>query len=188
MDNYKAHSDEHLISLLKQGDHAAFNEMYTRFYKPMFGFAYHMIKDKDTCDDMIQDVLSWFWEHREQHHINDLKSYLLTAIKYQVAKFIRRGKVRENHLLSTLNTAEYVMSEESLELKDLQAVITSFVHQLPEKCAVIFQMSRKEHLSNREIAAKLGISEGTVAVQIKRALDKLKGNLGHMHFWMHFFL
>ena len=90
--------------------------------------------------------------------------------------------------MTALNSTDYAINEESLELKELQAVITSFVHQLPEKCKEIFRMSREEHLSNREIATKLGISEGTVSVQIKRALDKLRDKLGGMHFWVYFFL
>lgn len=185
---YNQASEMQLLVLVKEGDHAAFNEVYERFYRPLFGYAYHMIDDKYVCDDMVQDVFSWFWEHRAYHQINSLKSYLLTAIKYQAAKFIRRGKIRENHLLATLSSSQFTVNEDSLEFKELQVVITSSIHQLPEKCKEIFLMSREEQLSNREIAAKLGISEGTVAVQIKRALDKLRNNLGNMHFWMYFFL
>lgn len=188
MSHYKEVNETELLDLVKGGNHAAFNEMYSRFYRPMFGYAYQMINDKYVCDDMVQDVFSWFWEHRGYHQINNLKSYLLTAVKYQAAKYIRRGKVRDNHLLTALNSTDYAINEESLELKELQAVITSFVHQLPEKCKEIFRMSREEHLSNREIATKLGISEGTVSVQIKRALDKLRDKLGGMHFWVYFFL
>ncbi|RQO74456.1 RNA polymerase sigma-70 factor [Pedobacter sp. KBW06] len=185
---YSQANEMQLLVLVKEGDHDAFNQVYERFYKPLFGYAYHMIDDKYVCDDMVQDVLTWFWEHRAHHQINNLKSYLLTAIKYQAAKYIRRGKIRENHLLATLNNTTITVNEESLEFRELQAVITSSIHQLPEKCREIFRMSREDQLSNREIAAKLGISEGTVAVQIKRALDKLRDNLGSMHFWMYFFL
>lgn len=188
MSSYQQASETELLVLVKEGDHAAFAEIYVRLYKSLFGYAFHMINDKYVCDDMVQDVFSWFWEHRSYHQIQSLKSYLLTAIKYQAAKYIRRGKVRENHLLSTLNATAFTVNDESLEFKELQAVITSSIHGLPEKCQEIFRLSREEQLSNREIAARLGVSEGTVAVQIKRALAKLRNNLGNMHFWMYFFL
>jgi RNA polymerase sigma-70 factor (family 1) len=188
MADYNEYIDEELLYLIRSGSHAAFNELYRRFYRPMFRFAYNIIDDKESCDDIVQDVLSWFWEHKKQHNITNLKSYLLTAVKYQVAKAIRRGKVRQNHLLATVNLSDSTFNEESLELKELQQIINSFIYQLPQKAAVIFRMSREEHMSNKEIATKLGISEGTVSVQIKRALDKLRSNLGGMHFWMHFFL
>lgn len=188
MTDYNEYTDQELVNLIRSGSHDAFNELYKRFYGPMFRFAYHIIDDKDSCDDIVQDVLSWFWEHQQQHEITHLKSYLLTAVKYQVAKFIRKGKVRQNHLLATIDSSKYAANDESLELKELQQVISSFIYQLPEKAAVIFRMSREEHMSNKEIAAKLGISEGTVSVQIKRALDKLRNSLGRNHFWIYFFL
>lgn len=188
MTDYSKFTDQELIDLLKDGSHAAFNEVHHRYYAVLMRFAYNMISDRESCDDMVQDVFVWFWEHRSQHRMSSIKGYLLMAVKYQAAKFVRRGKVRENHLLAELGKASYSLNEEKLELKELQAIITSFTHQLPEKCAAIFKMSREEQLSNREIADRLGISEVTVAVQIKRALDKLRGNLGRMHFWLHFFV
>jgi len=188
MQHYTGFSDQEILMRLKEDDHAAFNELHRRHYAMLLRYGYSLISDKEACDDMVQDVLTWFWEHRSQHQIQNIKSYLLTAIRYQAAKYIRKGKIREAHLLSLNDSDSYSLNEESLEVKELKRIITSFVHQLPEKCALIFRMSREEQLSNKEIAVKLGISEATVAVQIKRALDKLKLNLGKMHFWIHFFM
>lgn len=185
---YSKFTDKELIEELRTGSHDAFNEIHHQYYALLVRYAFNIFQDKEACRDMVQDVLVWFWEHRQQHQVNYIKGYLLMAIKYQVANYIRKGKVRENFVISSLNVADYVVNEESLELQELQAVITSFIHQLPEKCAEIFRLSREEHLTNKQIAAKLGISEVTVAVQIKRALDKLKVNLGKMHFWMYFFV
>lgn len=185
---YSTNTDQELIALLRQGDQQSFNELHHRYYALLIRYAYNIIRDQESCNDLVQDVFVWFWEHREQHQMRSVKGYLIMAVKYQVSNVIRKGKVRESYLLSALNSTNYTLNEESLELKELQAVIESFVQQLPEKCAEIFRLSREEQLSNKEIATKLGISEVTVAVQIKRALDKLKGNLGKMYFWIHFFV
>lgn len=186
--DYTEFSDQELIMRLKDNDHAAFNEVHRRYYTLLLRYAYSLISDREACVDMLQDILVWFWEHRNQHKIQNVKSYLFTAVKFQAAKFIRKGKVREAHLLSLTYTEQHAFNLESLELKEMKAIISSFINQLPEKCGVIFRMSREEHLTNKEIAAKLGISEATVGVQIKRALDKLKTNLGKQHFWMYFFI
>jgi RNA polymerase sigma-70 factor (family 1) len=185
---YSTYSDQELLSLLKQGEHRAFNEVHHRYYSSLVRYGYNIVNDREVCSDLVQDVLVWFWEHREQHNMRSIKGYLIMAVKYQAANYIRRGKVRESYMVSSLSIANYTMNEESLELKELQAIIASFIHQLPDKCGEIFRMSREEQLTNKEIAARLGISEVTVAVQIKRALDKLKGNLGKMYFWIHFFM
>ncbi|WEK20204.1 MAG: RNA polymerase sigma-70 factor [Candidatus Pedobacter colombiensis] len=188
MADYTEFTDQEIIEELKADDHAAFNEVHRRHYAMLLRYGYSLISDKEACGDMVQDVFVWFWEHRNQHQIQCIKPYLFTAVRFQAAKFIRKGKVRDAHLLSLNQIDNYSLNEESLEVKELKAVIASFIHQLPDKCAVIFRMSREEHMTNKEIAAKLGISEATVGVQIKRALDKLKNNLGKMHFWMYFFI
>jgi RNA polymerase sigma-70 factor (family 1) len=188
MADYTELTDQDMIRQLKADDHAAFNELHRRHYAALLRYAYSLVDDREAGVDMVQDVLVWFWEHRSQHEIQSIKSYLFTAVRYQAAKFIRKGKVRDAHLLSLGNTEQHSFNLESLEVKEMKAIISSFINQLPEKCGVIFRMSREEHLSNKEIAAKLGISEATVAVQIKRALDKFKTKLGNMHFWVYFFM
>ncbi|MNY73194.1 RNA polymerase sigma factor [compost metagenome] len=67
-------------------------------------------------------------------------------------------------------------------------MIRNFTEQLPARCREVFQLSREQHLSNKEIAEKLGISEKTVSVQIMRALSKLRTDLGKMYFWINFFI
>ena len=188
MAGYSSYSNDELLVLLKQGDHLAFNEVHHQHYASLIRYVYNILNDKEVCNDVVQDVLIWFWEHRGQHQMSSIKGYLIMAVKYQVSNYIRSGKVREGYVLSSMGIDRYVLNEESLEIKELQEMINSFIQQLPEKCREIFKLSREQHLTNKAIAAKLGISEVTVAVQIKRALDKLKGNLGKMYFWMHFFI
>ncbi|MNY65695.1 RNA polymerase sigma factor [compost metagenome] len=54
---------------------------------------------------------------------------------------------------------------------------------LPERSRKIFEMSRNEYLSNKEIAARLNISEKTVENQMTIVLKKLRLGLGKMSFW-----
>jgi RNA polymerase sigma factor (sigma-70 family) len=58
--------------------------------------------------------------------------------------------------------------------------------KLPPRARLIFQLSRNEHLSNREIAEKLGISEKTVENQITIALKKLRIAMGSISVWLFF--
>ncbi|WP_316812188.1 RNA polymerase sigma-70 factor [Pedobacter heparinus] len=186
MDNYKGFTDEQLISLLKEQDHAAFAEIHRRYFKELYRSASNVLNDTDACMDIIQDVFTWFWEHRAQHSMQSIKGYLLMAIKYQAANYIRKGKIRENFMLN--QSEQLAINEESLELQELQAIVDAFAKELPDKSRLIFKMSKEQHLSNKEIAARLGITEKTVSGMLARALKKLKGELGKMNFWIHFFI
>jgi len=62
--------------------------------------------------------------------------------------------------------------------KELAAIIEKEIYNLPSKMREIFLLSRKDNLSNNEIAARLDISEKTVRNQLSTALKTLKTKLG----------
>lgn len=186
MNAYHTYTDQELIALIQEGDHHAFSEIHDRYFKPLFRSAFNVLGDSDACMDIVQDVFVWFWEHRDQHAMSSIKGYLLKAVKYQSANYIRKGKVRDNYLLHQVE--QLSSNEERLELKELQRIIELFVNDLPEKSRQIFQMSREQQMSNKEIAVALGITEKTVSGMLARSLKKLKGELGKMHIWMQFFM
>jgi RNA polymerase sigma-70 factor (family 1) len=187
MDSYGEYTDRELITRLKEDDHEAFNQIHERCFDDLFISAYNVLREREVAMDILQEVFVWFWEHRKDHQMSSIKGYLMMAVKYQTANYIRRGIVRENYKLAKVEM-KFAVNGESLELKELQSVISRFTERLPVKCAEIFKMSREEHRSNKEIAQLLGISEKTVSVQLHRALNKLRAELGKMHFWIYFFM
>lgn len=181
MANYKAFSDQDLASLLKEGDELAFTEIYDRHWKFLFSAAYNALRNKEDSLDVCQSVFMWVWENHQTITIKtNLQSYLYTAIKYKVANLIRQGKVRETLLDDVM--AKEIRADEKLELevKELKNFINQLVNELPEKCREVFLLSRDEHLSHKQIAERLGISEKTVDDHITRALKKLRAPLGKM--------
>src|SRR5688572_5064374 len=92
---YSRLSDDELMALLA-GDDAAFDEIYERYWSLLYRAAFNVLRDEDACMDVIQDVFIWFWEHRSDISFRSVKAYLLVAVKYKVANYIRNGKVRES--------------------------------------------------------------------------------------------
>lgn len=186
---YRAYTDEELADLLRQGDHAAYTEIYNRYWEEMLKSAQRILKDREACMDVLQEVFVWLWTHKDELVLNSVKAYLLTAVKYQVANFIRNSKVREAYVQRTeLLQMDEIYEDDLLEVKELKAMIVHFTSELPARCREIFGLSRNEHLSNKEIAAKLGISEKTVEMQItialKRLREKVKGNSAFLGFFL----
>ncbi|MDF2432645.1 MAG: hypothetical protein JWP44_2276 [Mucilaginibacter sp.] len=64
-------------------------------------------------------------------------------------------------------------------LKDLTSTIKTEVNQLPDKCRSVYELSRNEHKTNKEIANYLGISEKTVENHLTKALKRLRLGLSH---------
>jgi len=177
-------NDSDLLTLLQEGDHAAFNEIYDRYFAVLYNSAYSLLKDSDTSDDVVQEIFVWLWCHREQHLTDSLKPYLRAAVKYQVAKMVRHGKVKETFYQRAVAAYQPQIPEDlSYEIRELEAIIAAFTASLPEKAREVFRLSREENLTNKQIASQLSISEKTVENQMTINLKKLKLVLGKFSFW-----
>lgn len=175
---YKGYSDVELVALLKQHDRGAFEEIYLRHWSSMYLAAYNILEDHDASMDIVQDLFIWIWQKRVELTIITLKSYLHSAVKHKVANVLRNLKVRKSFIESqgiTEPSFNNVSSE--LEVRELRLILSEFMKDLPERCREVFDLSRNQHLSNKEIANKLGISEKAVEKQMTIALKRLRISL-----------
>jgi RNA polymerase sigma-70 factor (ECF subfamily) len=171
-------SDDRLIALIQENDLVAFERIYNKYWSKLYLSAYNILRDRQVSEDITQEVLVNLWMKRANLQLTSLNAYLYTSVRYQVFNVIRSGKVRAdlfNHLeeLFSNNGGEDILSE-----KDINRLLEQGIAELPEKCRQIFIMSRKEHLSTKEIAERLGIAPKTVENQLTVALNRLRKTLG----------
>ncbi|ANH80585.1 RNA polymerase sigma-70 factor [Niabella ginsenosidivorans] len=186
MIGYNQYSDQELTNLLKAGDREAFNEIYFRYSSLLYHYALNILQQEDECTDALQDVFVWLWVNQKKLNITCLKAYLMAAVKYKLTRVILASKKRAELLSRTYALKEMAVEEDSIEIKELKAAINDFVNNLPQRAKEIYQMSREQYLSNKEIASRLGITEKTVENQMTINLKKLKLHLGKMSFWSTF--
>lgn len=181
-------SDQEILTLIGQDDRAAFSELYNRYWQAMYQAAWNVLRDQESCMEVIQEVFVWLWDHRSGLQISSLPAYLRSAVKYKVTDILRSNRAREACFvnLDELDPANLLFIEDPLELKELKTVISQMSAKLPQRARLIFDLSRNEQLSNREIATKLGISEKTVENQITIALKKLRIAMGSVSVWLFF--
>ncbi|MES2278637.1 MAG: RNA polymerase sigma-70 factor [Bacteroidota bacterium] len=170
-------SDQQLIHLIKNGDRAAFAEVYKRYAESLAGFAASKLYDLDDARDVLHDLFVKLWEDRYTLSVNDnLRSFLFAAIRYKIIDKIRRNVTRQEYdvLLQALAEPQANGIEQQLEAKELHALVDHSLEQLPVKTKLIYQLSRNEHLSITEIARQLNLSEQTVKNQLSIALKHLR--------------
>lgn len=172
-------SDLELLQLIKISDRKSFEIIYNKYCDILFEHAYRIIRERDVCMDIVQDIFTWIWTNREFLEINSLKPYLLAAVKFQVANYIRKNKMHESYVDNylILNSSNSVV-DTVYEIKELKNLISHLKGLLPEKCRQVFILSRDEHLTNKQIADNLGISEKTVEMHISLALKRLRHWVG----------
>lgn len=176
-------NDLELIRQINMGNKMAFNALFDKYWKDLYGFAFSLYKQKDLVEDCLQEVFATIWERHDTLEIKNPKAYLFQAVRFQVASQIRKIKLDDSTdaIINSLNYSDKIQHQ--LELDELLLQIDDITKELPKRCAQIFQMSRFEHLSNKEIAAKLNISIRSVENQITKALQKIRVRLNRdIHF------
>ncbi|ERJ58992.1 MULTISPECIES: RNA polymerase sigma factor [Sphingobacterium] len=180
MNSYKQLSDQQLVILLKKEDRLAFAEIYERYAIVLYYKVNQILRDEDASKDVIQDLFTFIWERSDNLDENqNLSGYLYIASRSRVLNLIQKGKTKSDYLSEIGKFSEIVANEtlEKLDEKELLRLVTNEIDKLPTKMREVFQLSRIEDLSHREIAQKLGISETTVKKQVQNALKILKQRL-----------
>ncbi|WP_166332859.1 RNA polymerase sigma factor [Sphingobacterium chungjuense] len=169
-----------LVTLVNGGDQRAFDELFLRHKTALYRHAYRMTGDTELCNDIIQDVFLNIWTRHAQWNVHSTPlAYLYQAVRHRILDHISHEKVVAKYmdeLLHFQNEGNCFADEQLLE-KDLFALIEEKKQQLPHRTKEIFELNREQHLSYKEIAEKLHISEKTAKKQVHNALRYLRTKL-----------
>lgn len=169
-----------LVLRLIDGDEEAFCELYAVYKNRLIYFAMRFLKSRDYAEDVFQDAFTVIWQGRR--FINpdtSFSSYLYTIVRNRILNQLRNLEKEENlrdYILSQAvdysdDTRQHILAN------DLRNLISSAMHQLTDRQREIFEMSREEQMSHREIAEALGISVSTVQEHISSSLRILRSYL-----------
>lgn len=187
MPSYSSFTDIELVHLLKLDDQNAFLEIYNRFQGILYIYACKITKDNDDAEDIVQEVFVYLWDKRSTTILtSSISSYLYSAVRYKFFNLLDRKKIRTDYRLSFqqfLDQGEYI-TDNYIREKEFSNLIEKEISALPDKMREIFELSRKQYLSRKEIAEKLNLSEKTVKNQINNALKILRKRLGILAFIM----
>lgn len=170
-------SDNELLDLIKAGNHGAFTFLYNRYWDKLLAIAYNHTRERSAAEEIVQNLFVNLWNRRTELMIENVANYLATAVKFAVFKEYYRKHKREASLLAKLSFEEEHRIEETINAKFLQQYINGIVETLPEKCRLVFKMSREQYQTNAEIAEELGISEKTVEMHITKAIKTIRTEL-----------
>jgi len=184
-------NDFDLMSLIQKDDHQAYREIYQRYTGILYTHAYSKLQNREDARDVVQDVLSHLWIRRHSLSFqSNIAGYLYTALRNKIINTIAHRKI-ENQYSQSLQEFIGIGSVETDQLvrfNQLKTIIEEEIANMPEKMRGVFTMSRKMHLSHRQIAEELGITEKTVKNQVNKALKILRSRLGVVNFICFYFL
>ena len=183
MSHYVSYSDFELLDLIRSGDKIAFSEIYNRYWKKVFTVASNKIGQLEEAEEIVQDIFISLWNRRESITITtSLNAYLAVSVKYRVIKILAKRSQYNKFADYTTNVIPIAANstEDWIEFEELKSRLELLVSHLPEKCRLVYTMSRENGMSQKQIAQEFGISEKTVEAHIGKALKALRTGLGQI--------
>ncbi|KKB57063.1 RNA polymerase sigma-70 factor [Parabacteroides goldsteinii] len=164
-----------------------FNTLYTKFYRKSFLFTKSYVHDECIAEDIVSDVLIKLWEILKEKEIEHIEALLLTTLKNKSLDHLKHEAVKTEalHTLTDMRQRELDIRISTLEAcnpedifsTEVQQIVTATLALLPEQTRRVFEMSRFENKTNKEIAEELQLTVKGVEYHITKALKPLRENL-----------
>ena len=161
-----------IVERCKKGDRKAGEKLYHMFSAKMFAICIQYSKSREEAEDNLQDGFIKILESIGQYTGKGSFEGWMKRIFINTAL----EKYRKNRSLQVVEEVPDVVDEDDVgdDLSIPPNVLFEFVNQLPEKYRLVFNLYVMENMQHKEIAAMLGISDGTSKSNLARAKDILK--------------
>jgi RNA polymerase sigma-70 factor (family 1) len=174
---------EDLFIRLSLGNQDAFATIYQEYASSLYNFARKNIDSSEDCEEIVQDIFVSLWSRREElGHIDSLKAYLFSMIRYKIIRYFQhKGVVRKFEAHYKAFEASY--ENPTLEIdksENLHEQIIHCIKDLPERCREAIVLRLTENLSNSEIAERMNITKKTVELYMFKAFNHLRTHGKHL--------
>ena len=163
------------------------SELYDSYFQKSYLFVMSYVHNKQAAEDIASDSIIKLFESIKDKNVENIQAFLLTILKNSSLDYLRKQAIRDRTHNIVLNnqTRELDFRISTLEecnptflfSKDIQQIIDETLATVSTKSKRVFEMSRYEHLSNKDIAFKLNLSVKSIEFHITKVLSLLRTNL-----------
>ena len=185
--------DHGLVERFKQGDHAAFDEIVSRYWDRIYSMVHQLLRNRQDAEEVTQDA--FIRAHRGLENFRGESAF--STWLYQIATNLARNRYwywwrrkRDRSVsidapvsadnettLAEILPADLETPEDAAVTQELIDNIAAGMERLAAKHREILVLRNVKNLSYEEIAVILNISVGTVKSRIARARESLRGKL-----------
>ncbi len=184
--NDQRQKEKLLVSRLKNGDEAAFGEVYDAYASALFGVVSKIVRSEGEGEDVLQDALVKVWKNI--HSFDEKKGTFFTwmlniarnsAID-RLRKLKKEGKVEIQQVDFNVDIQrghQTVINTSVIGLSDL-------VGKLPDEHRLMVEYIYFNGYTQQEVADELDMPLGTVKTRIRAAVKSLRKVFTLLLFWI----
>ncbi|MFI2741782.1 RNA polymerase sigma factor [Zhouia sp. PK063] len=175
---YKSNID--LIESLRNGEESAYAYLLKLYHKRLFAHLVTLTHDHAVAEDIIQNVFIKLWEYRSRLNPEySIKNFLYKSCYNEFVNHYKKNQRISDFEKVYLDTVEAVVHSNDIDIYEKKMdLVFQGVSSLPNKCAEVFILSKREGLTNPEIAEYLNLSLKTVEGHLTKAYTILRAQLG----------
>ena len=181
--------DVRLMLRVRDGDEVAFRELVEKYQARLVGILTHLVSDRETAQDLAQDVFLRVYRARERYVPTAKFSTWLFTITHNVAinSLRKSSRRKEINLVSSpsgsmpVRPLEIMAKEKSglmparqLLNSEMETVMMAAIEQLGERQRIATMLSKFEGMSYLEIGETMGLTTQAVKSLLSRARNNLK--------------
>lgn len=166
-----------IVASVVSGDHRAFRQFYDLYYLKIYRFIYYFMQDSYDCESVLSDVFCLVWNKRHLlENVENIDAYIYQISRNESFHYLK--KKNSEHCISIDEVyADIPMTNDSvvdtMTEHEMMQVYKLAVNKLPERCRNVFLMVREQKLSHKEVSEIMGITPGTIEVQMNIAIKKI---------------
>lgn len=176
MKDFDKFTSEKLLTAVKAGDCASFNEIYHRHRQKVYGYAHHFARSREEAEELTQDVFVRLWENRSKiDPSKNFEAFLYTLIRNNFLEALRKKARARNFRKEQLeNEPAYNSTDNYIDFKECEQIANEAIETLSPQVKIVYLLSRKDGRSHEDISLHMGISKNTVNNHIKKSLGTIR--------------
>jgi RNA polymerase sigma-70 factor (ECF subfamily) len=176
--------DTQLVKASQQGDQDAFAFLVQKHQRRVFAMSLRILQDYEDAREITQEAFLAAWQGLPSFRGEARFATWLYRIAYNCSlrQLERRKRERARH---SVIQAEHILegmskekqAEDSIELRDRQAIVREQLEQLPPKYRIVLILRHLQDMTYEEMAEVLSMPVGTIKTHLFRARNLLKERL-----------
>jgi len=170
-------SDNSLMLKVKDGDLDKMSLLYERYNRPLYGFLFHMTRQKESSEDLVQNVFFRMLKYRKSFNGGEFRTWM-----YHLARNVLNDHFKKVKRMPTYGDlqdfdekpVEEHLADAQIEKQQELKTLALAMENVSEENRELLILCRYQELKYNEVARILNISEGAVKVRVHRALNQLK--------------
>jgi len=157
-------------------DADAFEALYDRYHRLVYGVALRVLSDAPSAEDVTQAIFMKLWTNPSIFTVGNFSAWIVRVARNRALDALRARAARPEEELPQTLCAEDALEDAALAQIDAQT-LRSALAQLPEEQRRLIELGFFGGVTHHEMARTTGVPLGTVKTRIRSGLRRLRAAL-----------